>query len=73
MAAITAENVGPETDGAIAELRRPIQGVTWRYLGERVAADSAYCARFNVQQAPEPLVSQDGAWAYTLPGSTPSR
>ncbi len=70
MAPITPETVVLETDGATVQIRRPIQGVTWRYLGDRVAADSAYCARFNVQQAPEPLVAQDGAWAYVLPGST---
>lgn len=55
-----------------SEPRRPISGVTWRFLGDRVAADSAYCIRFNVQQAPEPLVALDGAWAYTLPGAKPA-
>lgn len=55
------------------ELRHTISDITWRYLGERAAADSAYCARFNVLQAPEPLVALDGAWAYTLPVAKPLR
>ncbi len=40
---------------------------TWRYLGERAAADLAYCARFEVAEAPEPTVVPGGAWAYPLP------
>ncbi len=43
---------------------------TWRYLGEREAADLAYCARFGVAAAPEPTVVHGGAWAYTLPEAT---
>ncbi len=40
---------------------------TWRYLGERDAADRAYCTRFGVPVAPEPNVAHGGVWAYTLP------
>jgi hypothetical protein len=40
---------------------------TWRYIGDRAAADRAYCARFGVSQAPEPIVALGGAWAYALP------
>ncbi len=42
-------------------------GTTWRYRGERVAADLAYCARFGVVAAPEPMMLSDGILAYTLP------
>ena len=45
-----------------------ISHATWRYIGDRVAADQAYCARFSVTLAPEPIVALGGAWAYTLPG-----
>lgn len=40
---------------------------TWRYLGDRTAADLAYCARFGVQEAPEPTESLNGVWSYALP------
>ena len=40
---------------------------TWRYLGERTAADLAYCTRFGVQEAPEPTESLSGVWSYVLP------
>jgi hypothetical protein len=40
---------------------------TWRFIGDRAAADRAYCARFGVSQAPEPIVALGGAWAYALP------
>ena len=42
---------------------------TWRYLGDRDDADRAYCFRFGVSQAPEPMVAPGGAWAYPLPGA----
>lgn len=42
-------------------------GTTWRYLGERAAADLAYCARFGVVEAPEPMMLSDDILAYTLP------
>ena len=46
---------------------------TWRYLGERGAADLAYCSRFGVAEAPEPAEAQGGALAYALPvTSSPS-
>lgn len=46
---------------------------TWRYLGDRTAADLAYCARFGVQQAPEPTESLAGVWSYALPATLPLR
>lgn len=62
---ITAETVmQPPTPPRVA---------TWRYLGERTAADDAYCARFGVSHAPEPYIGRDKVWAYTLPAVEPSR
>ncbi len=54
-----------DTDGA----NRPMspRDATWRYLGDRAAADNAYCARFGVTAAPEPYVVPGGGWAYALP------
>jgi hypothetical protein len=49
-----------------------IPAISWRYLGDRAAADSAYCSRFGVAQAPEPWVALGGAWAYTLPDVAPA-
>lgn len=46
---------------------------TWRFLGDRAAADQAYCLRFGVNSAPEPFVAPGGAWAYPLPDSTRGR
>jgi hypothetical protein len=40
---------------------------TWRYIGDRDAADRAYCARFGVAVAPEPSIALGGALAYTVP------
>lgn len=40
---------------------------TWRYLGDREAADLAYCVRFGVARAPEPFVAPGGALAYAVP------
>ena len=45
---------------------------SWRYLGERAAADGAYCVRFSVTEAPEPYVVPGGAWAYALPATRAS-
>lgn len=45
----------------------------WRYLGEREAADLAYCARFGVAKAPEPVQVLAGVWGYTLPTDVPRR
>ena len=44
---------------------------TWRFVGDRGAADLAYCARFGTTEAPEPTVALGGAWAYPLPGPQP--
>ena len=46
--------------------------VTWRYAGEREAADLAYCARFGVAEAPEPAAAFGGGWAYPLPAAMPA-
>ena len=46
---------------------------TWRYLGDRTAADMAYCARFGVTEAPEPTRAPGGIWAYTLPAAVPAQ
>lgn len=40
---------------------------TWRYAGDRDAADLAYCARFGVTEAPEPTIALGGALAYAVP------
>lgn len=45
---------------------------SWRYLGERAAADGAYCVRFSVTEAPEPYAVPGGAWAYALPATRAS-
>ena len=50
----------------VATTARP-SGATWRYLGDRAAADLAYCARFGTAEAPEPAMVVGGAWAYALP------
>lgn len=39
---------------------------TWRYIGARDEADFAYCRRFDISPAPEPLHAY-GAWCYPLP------
>ena len=44
-------------------------GPTWRYLGDRAAADLAYCARFGTTEAPEPAMAAGGVWAYPLPAT----
>jgi hypothetical protein len=64
-----------EEGEALAVPLRPLMSPrepTWRYLGDRSAADLAYCARFGVNQAPEPIVALGGAWAYALPTSVRS-
>jgi hypothetical protein len=45
---------------------------TWRYIGERDAADLAYCRRFAVSKAPEPSLVVGGILAYALPEVTSS-
>jgi hypothetical protein len=44
-------------------------GPTWRYQGERAAADTAYCARFGTTDAPSPSLAPGGLWAYPLPAA----
>lgn len=51
----------------------PTRNATWRFLGDRTAADQAYCVRFGVNLAPEPFVAPGGAWAYALPDADPGR
>lgn len=40
---------------------------SWRYLGDRNAADVAYCERFGVDEPPEPTEAWNGVWSYALP------
>lgn len=47
--------------------------VQWRYLGDRISADAAYCLRFGVAQPPEPSSLPDSVWAYALPDGQPKR
>ncbi len=56
------------SDPTVPKLPLASRDTTWRYLGERVDADRAYCLRFGVKQAPEPAVAPGGAWAYPVPG-----
>ncbi len=63
MSVLKSTTVEPGSEVASA---RPTTD-TWRYLGDRDAADLAYCARFGVQEAPEPALVIGGAWAYALP------
>lgn len=44
---------------------------TWRYQGDRAAADLAYCVRFGTSQAPEPLMARGDTLAYELPATVP--
>lgn len=55
----------PIEDAAIMPVN--IHAPSWRYMGERAAADGAYCVRFSVAEAPEPYAVPGGAWAYALP------
>jgi hypothetical protein len=73
MAQTTPDLSEMETEAPMVEVRQIIRGVTWRFLGDRTAADHAYCVRFNVSHAPQPLVAPDGAWAYALPAVKPPR
>lgn len=56
-----AFEIGPSTT------RQWPSAPTWRYLGDRDAADLAYCARFGTREAPEPAVGPGNTWAYALP------
>lgn len=61
------------TAEAVTRPLGPVRVATWRFLGERAAADDAYCTRFGVSHAPEPTIDRDKVWAYTLPVVEPSR
>lgn len=66
---IDAEGGMTERDGDEVVKPRPVtlNVATWRYQGDRDAADRAYCTRFGVAAAPEPVIALGGAWAYPLP------
>lgn len=67
----TVEQVAAE---AIARPLAPPRVATWRFFGERAAADDAYCTRFGVSHAPEPTsIGQNNMWAYALPVVEPPR
>ena len=57
----------------VASLLAGTRDASWRYLGDRAAADHAYCARFGVTQAPEPYVALGCIWVYALPIVEPPR
>lgn len=65
-----------EEQGAVTIERRTGVGasapLTWRYLGERTAADAAYCIRFSVKAAPEPS-EYAGVLSYAVPIDVPRR
>jgi hypothetical protein len=56
-----------QTEAPIIKRAFNLTEPTWRYLGDRDAADRAYCFRFGVAQAPEPVIIPGGAFAYALP------
>ncbi|MBA3945670.1 MAG: hypothetical protein H0X37_14025 [Herpetosiphonaceae bacterium] len=60
---------GPEELGSAREsgMTSSSNAATWRYVGERDAADLAYCVRFDVTEAPEPTIALGGAFAYAVP------
>ncbi len=66
-----AEDSLTEGQLGVEVVRRPaiIREATWRFLGDRDAADRAYCLRFGVDVAPEALLALGGAWAYPLPAA----
>lgn len=57
-----------DVDGRIAPGVAAPRTATWRYRGDRAAADLAYCARFGVANAPEAFAMGGDIWAYALPG-----
>ena len=67
------ENAAHEQHSGLA--RPPMRSLEaqWRYLGERSAADAAYCLRFGVAQAPEPEGMPGSVWAYAMPAAQPKR
>jgi hypothetical protein len=68
---VEAASVEHSPDGAASGVPVRISGATWRYLGDRAAADGAYCVRFGVEQAPEPYAAHGGVWVYALPVMKP--
>lgn len=72
MMALPETPAGQSSPGPGAVYRpAPVRDATWRYIGERAAADLAYCLRFGTAVAPEPSIALGGAWAYPLPGAKP--
>ena len=68
------QQVNPVVAEAVTRPLAPPRAATWRYLGERAAADDAYCARFGVSHAPEPAsTGHNNVWAYALPVVEPPR
>jgi hypothetical protein len=67
------DNIAHEQHGGLP--RSPLRSfeVQWRYLGERTAADAAYCLRFGVAQAPEPESMPNSVWSYAMPVVQPKR
>ena len=58
---------GQQAEALVPQRALALTITTWRYLGDRDEADRAYCFRFGVSQAPEPVTVPGGAWAYALP------
>lgn len=67
-----AEGVAAIPDQGAVGVPVNIYAPSWRYMGERAAADGAYCVRFSVAEAPEPYAVPGGAWAYALPATRAS-
>ncbi len=61
------EGVTNTFDEVMVSTAVSMRAASWRYMGERAAADSAYCLRFSVPEAPEPYAAPGGVWAYALP------
>lgn len=68
-----SENAAHEQHGGVTAAPVRLLEAQWRYLGERTAADAAYCLRFGVAQAPEPNVTPGSVWSYALPVVQPKR
>lgn len=66
------ESVAALPDQGAVAIAASIHAPSWRYMGDRAAADGAYCVRFSVTEAPEPYVVPGGAWAYALPATRAS-
>jgi hypothetical protein len=61
------ENATHERPPGVTESPVRISEAQWRYLGDRTAADAAYCLRFGVVDAPEPSGMPSSVWSYTIP------